>query len=241
MYVEFAVIALVVSELAVDLLPLHAPEAEQVVALAVDQESNEVPPDVTVVGVAVSVTVGAGVVPGMTVTATEDCPVVFAAPVHVNVNVLFAVNAPLVTLPLVARAPDHAPDAVHAVASVELHVNVTEPPLEIEVEFTERLTVGEGWAGDVGGVAAVVGVSPPLPHAARSAHATSTEASSSVDFCRVFIKTRSWRWRNGFVAILAPTMHEDDVSARLQSQPRHWISDVMVNVSTSAPLIVSQL
>ena len=186
---EFAVIAVVVSELAVDLLPLHPPAAVHAVAFVVDQESSDVPPVATVVGVAVNVTVGAGVEPGTTVMATDDCPVVLPAPVHVKVNVLFVVSAPLLTLPLVARIPDHAPDAVHEVASVELQVNVTALPLEIDVEFAERLTVGVGCAGEVGGNVVAVGVSsPPPPQPARSAQATSSPASSSVDFCRVFIK-----------------------------------------------------
>jgi hypothetical protein len=47
--------------------------------------------------------------------------------------------------PLVASEPDHAPDAVHgAVAFVELHVIVTEPPSVIAGESALIVTVGGG-------------------------------------------------------------------------------------------------
>ena len=56
--------------------------------------------------------------------------------------------------------PLQAPDAVHEVAFVELHVNIDEPPLEIEVGFAVSATVGAGTTVTVA-VATLLG--PPVP------------------------------------------------------------------------------
>jgi hypothetical protein len=64
----------------VALPPDHAPEAVQEVALAVDQVKVEPLPPATVLGFAVTVTVGAGEV---TVTMA-DCVALPLAPVHVS-------------------------------------------------------------------------------------------------------------------------------------------------------------
>ena len=40
--------------------------------------------------------------------------------------------------------PDQEPEAVQAVVSVELQVNVDDPPEDIKVGLAERLTVGGG-------------------------------------------------------------------------------------------------
>ena len=48
--------------------------------------------------------------------------------------------------PVTAVAPDQAPDAVHAVALLEDHVNVEEPPLLIVLGLALKLTVAEGFA-----------------------------------------------------------------------------------------------
>jgi len=58
------------------LLPLQAPEAEQELALLLDQSNVEEPPLATVVGLAESVTVGAGVV----VPLFEDAPTLPSPP-----------------------------------------------------------------------------------------------------------------------------------------------------------------
>jgi hypothetical protein len=57
----------------------------------------------------------------------------------------------MVRVPLVARAPDQAPDAIQDVAFVEFHVNDDVPPLVIVVGFAVSVVVG-GCAG--GGVEA---------------------------------------------------------------------------------------
>ena len=61
-----------------------------------------------------------------------------------SVNVLMLVSAPLTCEPLVATAPDHAPDAVHAVAFALLQVNVVVSPLLIVPGLALRDTVGAG-------------------------------------------------------------------------------------------------
>jgi hypothetical protein len=109
-------------------VPLQLPEAAHEVALVEVHVSVEAPPLATDVGFAVSVTVGACV----TVTVAEA------------------------TLRL-PSAPVQAPDAVHDVVPVELHVNVEEPPLAIAVGAALRDVVG-----------CVIGVTPAPPHAANS-------------------------------------------------------------------------
>jgi hypothetical protein len=62
-------------------------------------------------------------------------------------------------VPLVATVPDHPPDAVHAVAFEELHVNVDTPPLAILAGLALRLTAGSGATATVVEVLA----DPPVP------------------------------------------------------------------------------
>ena len=66
-------------------------------------------------------------------------------------------RAPVLWLPLVASAPLQSPDAVHEVASVELHANIEVPPLATVVGVALRDAVG-----------CVIGVTPTPPHAANS-------------------------------------------------------------------------
>ena len=93
-------------------LPLHPPEAVHDVALVDDQVNVDRPPLATVLGDAVSVTAGAGVA---TVTVA-DCVVLPPAPEQVSVYVELPVIDPVDCDPLSPRVPDHAPDAVQAVA-----------------------------------------------------------------------------------------------------------------------------
>jgi hypothetical protein len=53
-----------------------------------------------------------------------------------------AVSAPVLWVPLVANVPVHAPDAVQAVALVELHVNAEAAPLVTAVGFAVNVAVG---------------------------------------------------------------------------------------------------
>jgi len=65
-------------------------------------------------------------------------------PVQARVYVLVAVNAAVNTVPEVALLPDHAPEAVHEVASVELHVSVAVLPEVTVLGDADSLTVGSG-------------------------------------------------------------------------------------------------
>ena len=122
------------------LLPDHAPEAVQELALVEDQVSVEDPPLATVVGFAVSDTVGAG---GVTVTLA-DALTVPPDPVQARMNVLVTVNGPADWLPETALLPDHAPEALQELASVDDQVRVEDPPLTTEIGFAVSDTVGTG-------------------------------------------------------------------------------------------------
>jgi len=128
----------------VALLRLHAPEATQLVALTEPQFKVDEPPEVTLVGLAVKVTVGAG---GADTVTVADAVAEPPAPVQVTVYVPFAVMLVTVWLPEVDFAPLHAPDATQLVALVEPHVIVEDPPEETFVGFAVTETVGAGFGG----------------------------------------------------------------------------------------------
>jgi hypothetical protein len=138
--------------------PDQPPVAVQAVAFVADQCSVALLPVVTVLGVAVKVTLGAGVF-----TATEaDCDAVPPLPEHVRVNVEFVVNAPVDWLPLVALPPDQAPVAVQDVALVEDQVSVALPPLSMALGPTLSETVGADGAAATETVADCE-ARPPVP------------------------------------------------------------------------------
>ena len=121
----------------VDLVPLQAPDAVQLVTLVLDHVSVDVPLSATADGLADNVTDGAAA----TVTLAEaepDPPL----PVQLRLYVAFAVNAPVDCEPEVAFEPDHAPLAVHDVAFALDHVSVDDPPELIDVGDAESVTVG---------------------------------------------------------------------------------------------------
>jgi hypothetical protein len=118
---------------------VHSPEAVQLVALLDVQESEVFCPAATDVGVAVRVSVGAGLT--VTVTLREVLP---PGPVQTSVNVLFDASAAEDSLSLVAFVPDQAPEAVQPVALVELQVRVVALPAATEVGFAANDTVGTG-------------------------------------------------------------------------------------------------
>jgi len=120
--------------------PLHPPDAVQEVALVDDQDSVELPPFATVLGLALKLTVGAG---EDTVTVA-DCAALPPVPVQVRVYEAFAVSAPVDCEPPMALAPDQAPEAVQAVAFVVDQIKVELLALTIELGFAARLTVGAG-------------------------------------------------------------------------------------------------
>jgi len=122
-------------------VPDHAPEAVQDVASVLDQVSVELAPASTTVGLAEITTMGAGGEPTSTVTDSVAVP---PAPLQVIVYVLLAVKAPVLIEPAVASAPDHAPDAVHDVASLLDHVSVELAPYATEVGLAVNVTTGGG-------------------------------------------------------------------------------------------------
>ena len=122
-----------------DLLPAQAPEAVHEAALADDHVSVELPFMPTVVGLAVSVTVGAGAID--TVTESEPLP---PDPVQVRVNPVCVAKGPTDWLPCVPFAPDQPPLAVHAVALLLVQLNVELPLSGTLSGFALRFTIGGG-------------------------------------------------------------------------------------------------
>jgi hypothetical protein len=120
--------------------PDQACEATQAVAFADDHDSIAALPLITVLGVALRVTVGAG---ELTVTVA-DCAAAPPEPVQLSVYVAFAVRAAVDCDPLTAMLPDQPPDAVQAVALVLAQVNVELWPLATVLGFALRVTVGAG-------------------------------------------------------------------------------------------------
>jgi uncharacterized membrane protein YgaE (UPF0421/DUF939 family) len=70
------------------------------------------------------------------------------------------VRAPVLCVPAVAKLPLQAPEAVHEVAFVELHVNSELPPLVMLVGEALSATVG---IGSTFTVAVAVVLVPPAP------------------------------------------------------------------------------
>ncbi len=97
------------------MLPDQSPDAVQVPALVEDQVKVELPPLVTLVGLALIETVG-GVADTVTVADWLALP---PAPVQVKAYVVLDERAPVLYVPLTASVPLHAPDAEHEVALVE--------------------------------------------------------------------------------------------------------------------------
>jgi hypothetical protein len=73
---------------------------------------------------------------------------------------VFEVKAPLDCEPLVATAPDQPPDALHAVALVEVQDKVELEPLATELGLALKVTVGAGLLTDT---VADCEALPPLP------------------------------------------------------------------------------
>jgi hypothetical protein len=129
----------------VALVPDQPPPAVQEAAFVEVQLSVVNAPLATVSGFAASVTVGSA---GVTVTVAVALPVPLG-PVQERLKALVLVSAPVEALPDVARAPNHAPDALQDVAFVEDQLRVADPPLVTEVGFAEIDTVGTGGGGGV--------------------------------------------------------------------------------------------
>ncbi len=138
------------------LLPDHAPEALQVVALVADQFNVALPPLAIALGPTLKLTVGTGVV---TVTVA-DCAALPSGPVQVNVYVALPVSTPVDCEPLAALLPDQAPEAEQAVAFAADQLSVELVPLLIVLGAAPRVTTG---AGGVTETVADCDAEPPLP------------------------------------------------------------------------------
>jgi hypothetical protein len=111
--------------------PLQPPDAEQEVALVELHVKVEEPPEAITDGYTDSAAVG------RMFTVAVAGALVPPAPVHTSEYTVLALTGPVLELPLAVRLPLHPPEAVHAVALVELQVSVDEPP-----EATHRCSRG---------------------------------------------------------------------------------------------------
>jgi len=152
-------IAAVVAEPLSGLLPVQPPLAVHEVALLLDHVSCVVLPTMTEVGLAVSVTVGAG---GAALTVTVALFVTEPpGPEQASVYVVVALRAPVDLVPLVNWPPVHPPDAVQLVASVVLQDNVDAPSLATEAGLAVKFKVGAAVDTVMSTVFAVVPPEPP--------------------------------------------------------------------------------
>jgi hypothetical protein len=130
--------------------PLQPPDAVQAVALLLDQFSVEAAPAFTVLGVALSVTVGAPLATVIVADCVADPP----APVQVTSYSVVAVRAGVCHTALVGTSPRQLPTmATQAVALVDVQVRVDLPPLATVVGAALRVTDGAAVAAAAAGVA----------------------------------------------------------------------------------------
>jgi hypothetical protein len=132
------VIALVTFEPLIAKEPVQPPDAVQAVALVEDQVSVEVAPLVTLVGLALSETLGRAAETETVALWAADPP----APVHVSVYRVVAVNAAVLAEPLVALEPLQPPVAAQEVALVDDHVSVEAAPLATVLGLPDSVTAG---------------------------------------------------------------------------------------------------
>jgi hypothetical protein len=137
--------------------PLQPPDAVQAVALLLDQVSMEEVPAFTLLGAALSVTIGALL---ETVTVA-DCVADPAGPVQVSSYSVVVVRVPLDIVPLLGRLPCQPPEAVQAVAPGDFQVRMELPPLPTVVGAA--VNVVEAAAGVATDTATDWVVVPPDP------------------------------------------------------------------------------
>jgi hypothetical protein len=107
------------------LAPLQPPAAVHEAALVLDQVNVEAVPAFTVLGAALSMTIGALL---ETVTVA-DCVAEPPAPVQVSSYSVLLVRVPVDQVPLIGTLPCQPPEAVQAVASADFQVRVELAPL----------------------------------------------------------------------------------------------------------------
>jgi hypothetical protein len=122
------------------LVPGQVLEPEHEVAFLADQVSVVEAPELTVLGLAVSVTDGAK---AETVTMA-DCVAEPPVPVQVSSNSVVLESAPVDQVPLVAKAPCQPPEAVQEVAFCDCQVRLETPPSATVDGDAARVIVGAG-------------------------------------------------------------------------------------------------
>ena len=157
-YVALAVSAPVERDPLVAWLPFQPPEAAQEVAFVVDQFKVEAPPLAMELGLAVRLTVGAGV--GAVTDTVVACVAEPPGPVHVTEYVVLVLRAPVERDPLGTAVPFQPPDRAQDAALVDDQERTELAPLAIVLGFALKLTVG---AGSLTETIAVCVALPPAP------------------------------------------------------------------------------
>jgi hypothetical protein len=116
--------------------PLQPPVAVQEVAFVELHVNEAALPAATAAGLAVNAAVGT------TLIATFAGALAPPGPVHVNEYAVFTVRAGVVSAPLAAFTPLHAPNAAHEVAFEEFQVSTEVPPEATEAALLSSVTVG---------------------------------------------------------------------------------------------------
>jgi hypothetical protein len=132
-------------------VPLHAPEAEQLLALSAAQESSDDCPCVICAGLAASDSEGGAGGGAETATAT-DFVVVPPFPRQVSEKLVLFETGPVDSEPVLSFPPDQPPDAMHVSASVEFQEIVAALPATTEAGAAEMETVGAGTGSPIAGV-----------------------------------------------------------------------------------------
>jgi hypothetical protein len=130
----------------------------QEVVLAEVQVNVELPPSLTLVGLALSVTVGAGA--GAEIVTMADWEAEPPAPVHARVKLVVVVSAGVLWEPFIGSLPAQPPEAVQDVALVAVHASIEVAPLFTVLGLAARVTAG---AGVVIETVALWTALPPLP------------------------------------------------------------------------------
>lgn len=120
-----------------DFEPVHPPDAVHFEALVEDQLRVVEPPELTVAGFALIVTVGGGTT--VTVTLRVVLP---DGPVHSSVKVVVVISGTVCSEPDSGFSPTQPPRAVHDVAPDEVQLSVACPLIGIELGERVRETVG---------------------------------------------------------------------------------------------------
>jgi hypothetical protein len=124
--------------------------------LVLDHVNCDAPPEGTLVGAAVNVSVGA---PGAAIATLAVRVTVPPAPEHASVYALADVNGPTAEEPETARAPVQSPLATQLVALVLLQAKVELPPLATLSGDAENVSVGAA----AGACTITVTLADPLP------------------------------------------------------------------------------